>query len=178
LGRRRHGACAIQHGYASCGLRLSGFPSKSIALSRMRVFPMRQSDGKTSWIQQVLAASLRKRKHAHRTRPGEKKHAGMFFLWITCGVVLEKGGQWSHGSFPSKLVPWPLLCVCHAPTGNQLGNLTYCNKAIAIRVEPHALWAGHVGSARWKPVRQRVEVTFRKGTPPLGTYRGVHVFRV
>eukprot|EP00966_Prymnesium_polylepis_P158027 3652601-Prymnesium_polylepis.1 len=78
LGRRRHGACAIQHGYASCGLRFSGFPSKVMALSRLRAILSAQSDGKTesSWIQQVLAASLRKQDRAHRTWPARNTHAG------------------------------------------------------------------------------------------------------
>eukprot|EP00966_Prymnesium_polylepis_P026911 621981-Prymnesium_polylepis.1 len=47
LGRRRHGACAIRHGYASCGYGLSGFPSKSMALmnARVPVLPKRREDG-------------------------------------------------------------------------------------------------------------------------------------
>eukprot|EP00966_Prymnesium_polylepis_P194147 4500976-Prymnesium_polylepis.1 len=31
---------------------------------------------------------------------------------------------------------------------------------------------------RCEPRRLRVEVTLRQGAPPLGPYRGVHVFRV
>eukprot|EP00966_Prymnesium_polylepis_P077749 1801545-Prymnesium_polylepis.1 len=79
LGRRRHGACAKNpariHVCASCRHGVRGFPSKSMALSRVPFWPKRQQDG----VPTLSSGKFANKEHAHAVRPGEKRGWYVFF---------------------------------------------------------------------------------------------------
>eukprot|EP00966_Prymnesium_polylepis_P182694 4232951-Prymnesium_polylepis.1 len=64
----------------------------------MRVFSLRQSDGKSEFLDPTTPRGKFAKRRTRSSFAGRREtHAGMFFFGLREGSCWNKGGQWSRG---------------------------------------------------------------------------------